>query len=74
LLVAHNGDIESALDSVEYFAKYLTGSALAKESINTSIKNAGVYNKLAENLSKYNTNKGGTRFKGFVFENIHALL
>lgn len=72
LLAEHNGNIDLALESVEYFSKYLSGTTLAKESINNSIKNAGVYNKLAENLSKYNTNRGGANFKGFVFEDMHA--
>ncbi|HHQ5621068.1 TPA: hypothetical protein ACSRFI_004076 [Clostridioides difficile] len=72
LLDEYNGNIDLALESVEYFAKYLSGVTLANESINTSIKNAGVYNQLAENLSKYNTNRGGANFKGFVFEDMHA--
>ncbi|HBF3732688.1 TPA: hypothetical protein KOD53_003781, partial [Clostridioides difficile] len=72
LVAEYNGNIDLALESVEYFAKYLSGVTLANESINTSIKNAGVYNQLAENLSKYNTNRGGANFKGFVFEDMHA--
>lgn len=72
LLSEYDDDVDLALESVEYFAKYLSGTTLAKESINTSIKNAGVYNQLAENLSKYNTSRGGANFKGYVFEDMHA--
>ena len=72
LLSECNGDVDLALESVEYFVKYLSGTTLAKEVINTNIKNAGVYNQLSKNLSKYNTSRGGTNFKGFVFEEMHA--
>ena len=72
LLYEYNGDVDSALDYIESLSKYLSGSTLAKENINTSIKNIGVYNKLCENLSKYNTKRGGKNFKGYVFEELHA--
>lgn len=72
LLSEHNGDIDATLESIEYFTKYVSGTSLAKESINTSIKNADIYNKLSKNLSTYNTVRGGANFKGFVFEEMHA--
>lgn len=46
---------------------------LAKNSIKENIKNAKAYNDLGNNLSTYNTMRGGKKgFKGFVFEEMHA--
>jgi len=37
------------------------------------MKNAGIYSKLSERLSAYNTMRGGTKgYGGFVFEELHA--
>lgn len=73
LLQETNGDAEKAFEMIEYFMDSLAGTVVAKKAIEESIKNAGIYNKLAASLSSYNTNRGGHHgFKGFVFEELHA--
>lgn len=73
LLEQTNGDATKALETIDYFMSSLAGTALAKKSIEESIKNAGIYNKLASRLSEYNPYRGGPNgFKGFVFEELHA--
>ncbi|MGH4137656.1 hypothetical protein [Clostridium sp.] len=73
LLIETNWDADNAIKTVNYFLSSLVGTVLAKESINKSIINCGLEDKLASSLSKYNTMRGGTKgFKGFVFEELHA--
>ena len=48
-------------------------SATQKEAIASSIREAGLYNKLGENISKLNTMRGGAKgFKGFIAEEMQA--
>ncbi|OON99998.1 MAG: hypothetical protein ATN35_09715 [Epulopiscium sp. Nele67-Bin004] len=68
-----NGDEQKATECLDSYITALASGVLASEAITTSIKNAGLYNKMANNLSHYNTMRGGTKgFKGFVFEELHA--
>ena len=48
-------------------------SATEKEAIASSVREAGLYSKLGDNLSKLNTMRGGVKgFKGFVAEEMQA--
>jgi hypothetical protein len=73
LLEATGWTTEDALKNLEYAVKGTVESSYSKEAIVAGIKNAGLYDKMAENLSNLNTMRGGTKgFKGFVFEEMHA--
>lgn len=64
---------EEAAENMEILVKGAAAAVYAKEAIAEGLKNAGLHNKLAENLGKLNTMRGGTKgFKGFVFEEMHA--
>ena len=48
-------------------------SATEKEAIAASVREAGLYSKLGDNISKLNTMRGGVKgFKGFVAEEMQA--
>ena len=62
-----------ALKNMDSCISGTVGTAYSKEAIIEGIKNAGLYEKLADNLSNLNTMRGGAKgFKGFVFEELHA--
>ena len=62
-----------AFQNVESVVSGTVGTTYSKEAILDGIKNAGLHDKLADNLSKLNTMRGGEKgFKGFVFEELHA--
>lgn len=73
LLENTNWTVDEAKDNIELLVTGSGMTMLSKDAIVKSIENAGMYNELAENLSKLNTMRGGEKgFKGFVFEEMHA--
>lgn len=73
LLIECDWDTNNAYNTIKYFMDSLMGSVLTNESINNVIKRCGLYDKMADNLSSYNTMRGGKdNFFGFVFEEMHA--
>lgn len=73
LLQKTGWNINEAVRNIHKFLAGTTGSFYSKEIIVNGIKNAGLYEKLSNNLSNLNTMRGGTKgFKGFVFEELHA--
>lgn len=66
-----NGD--QALEAIDIFMEALDQKAEVPASIAVCMHNAGIYSKMADNLSKYNTMRGGVKgYGGFVFEELHA--
>lgn len=64
---------EEAIDNINSFISGSVATVYLKNDIVNGIKNAGLYDKLSNNLSNINTMRGGTKgFKGFVFEELHA--
>lgn len=73
LLIRTGWEVNEAINNLNSFISGSVGAVYSKEVIANSIKNAGLYEKLANNLSNLNTMRGGTKgFKGFVFEQLHA--
>ena len=73
LLEETGGSVDLAYEILDNFMASLSGTVIAREGIEECIRNAGLYEKLAANLSNYNTMRGGVKgFKGFVFEELHA--
>ncbi|WP_108669096.1 hypothetical protein [Peribacillus acanthi] len=73
VLINAGGDIDLAMLNLKNQISGIAGALFSKEAISIGIKNAGLYEKLSNNLSKLNTMRGGPRgFKGFVFEEMHA--
>lgn len=67
-------NIEETIDNLNSFILGSAGAAYSHEAIVSGIKNAGLFEKLANNLSNLNTMRGSTKgFKGFVFEELHAV-
>ncbi|SOC16574.1 hypothetical protein SAMN05880501_10929 [Ureibacillus xyleni] len=61
--------IENIDDSLEAISR---GASIPVATA-SAFRNAGVFNTLSNNLSTYNTMRGGANgFKGFVFEELHA--
>lgn len=72
LLIKTGWSINKAVERMRSYVGGI-GSLYSKESIELGIKNAGLYEKLSNNLSTLNTMRGGTKgFKGFLFEEMHA--
>lgn len=62
-----------AIDNVKYLTLGAAITEYSKQAIIEGVKKAGLFSKMAENLSALNTMRGGTKgFKGFVFEEMHA--
>jgi len=73
LLIKTGWKIDEAISNMESYIEGTIGSLYSKEAIVNGIKNAGLYEKLSNNLIKLNTMRGGTKgFKGFIFEELHA--
>ncbi|SHH59170.1 ubiquitin-associated-like domain-containing protein [Clostridium grantii] len=73
LLETTGWNTEDAIINIESIVYGTTGAIISKEAIANGIKNAELYNNLANNLSQLNTMRGGTKgFKGYVFEELHA--
>lgn len=73
LLVKNAWSLDDAILNVDNYMQSLGGKITASKVVVDGIKNAGIYDKLAKNLSSYNTMRGGQAgFKGFVFEDMHA--
>ena len=66
-------DGDEALEIIDIFMESLNNNIVAPVEIASCLYNAGIYIKLAERLSKYNTMRGGVKgYGGFVFEELHA--
>lgn len=73
LVNENNWSIDEAINGIDIFIDSLNRNIAPPIAISQGIKNAGIYNKLANNLSSYNTMRGGRGgFKGFIFEDMHA--
>ncbi|MCC2463017.1 hypothetical protein LKL90_21840 [Bacillus mobilis] len=73
LLVENRWNLDEAIIKVDNYMESLNGKVTTSKVVVDGIKNAGIYDKLAQNLSSYNTMRGGKAgFKGFVFEDMHA--
>lgn len=73
LLVKNSWSLDDAILKVDNYMQSLDGKVTTSKVVVDGIKNAGIYDKLAKNLSSYNTMRGGQAgFKGFVFEDMHA--
>lgn len=73
ILDKNNWSIDEACLNIDQYMQSLNGKIVASKVVIDGINNAGIYSKLAENLSSYNTMRGGEDgFKGFVFEEMHA--
>ena len=73
LLVKNSWNLDDAILNVDNYMQSLEGKVTTSKIVVDGIKNAGIYDKLAKNLSNYNTMRGGQKgFKGFVFEDMHA--
>ncbi|BCG58757.1 hypothetical protein [Paenibacillus sp. URB8-2] len=68
----NNWSLYDFTQSIDYCLDELSSDSSIPFAIGTAFKNAGVYNTLSKNLALLNTNRGGTNFKGFVFEHLHA--
>lgn len=65
--------VEEVSSNLKYLILGTGGAVYSEEVILEGIKNAGIYEKLADSLGSLNTMRGGTKgFKGFVFENLHS--
>lgn len=65
--------VEEVSSNLKYLILGTGGAVYSEEAILEGIKNAGIYEKLADRLCSLNTMRGGTKgFKGFVFEDLHA--
>jgi len=66
-----NGD--EALAAIDIYMQSQNDNITPPVEIVACMKNAGIYSKLSERLSAYNTMRGGTKgYGGFVFEELHA--
>lgn len=73
LMESTGWSLDQTLNNLEYGITGTVGSSYSKETIIEGVKNAGLHEKLANNLSRLNTMRGGPKgFKGFVFEELHA--
>ena len=73
LLGATGWAVDDAIKNVDSCITGAVGSSYSQEAIITGIKNAGIYDKLADNLTNLNSMRGGAKGgKGFVFEHLHA--
>ncbi len=73
LLDQTHWNTDEALENIYAYMESLNGHITIEASLIEAIRNAGVYNQLAQNLASYNTLRGGAGgFKGFVFEELHA--
>lgn len=73
VLIKNNWSLDEAIINVDNYMQSLDGKVAVSKVAIDGINNAGIYKKLANNLSNYNTMRGGTGgFKGFVFEEMHA--
>ena len=73
LMDVNNWSVEETKDNLEFIVTGTATTAYTQEAIIAGIENAGLYSKMAENLSNLNTMRGGEKgFKGFVFEEMHA--
>jgi len=73
LLGATGWAVDDALKNMDSCITGAVGSSYSQEAIITGIKNAGIYDKLADNLTNLNAMRGGAKGgKGFVFEHLHA--
>lgn len=73
LLIKNGWSLDDAILKVDNYMQSLDGKVTTSIVVIEGIKNAGIYDKLAKNLSSYNTLRGGSAgFKGFVFEEMHA--
>ena len=66
-------DGDEALELIDIFMESLNNNIVAPVEVTSCLYNAGIYIKLAERLSKYNTMRGGVKgYGGFIFEELHA--
>lgn len=73
LILVTGWSLKQAVDNIKKFTTGSASAAYSQDAIVEGIKNAGLYSKMAENLSSLNTMRGGVKgFKGFVFEEVHA--
>ena len=73
LLVDNKWNLDDAMVHADTYMQSIEGKVAASVVVPASIKNAGIFEKLAKNLSAYNTNRGGPNgLKGFIFEDMHA--
>ena len=73
LLQSTGWSVDDAIKNMEYGIMGTVGAIYSKEAILTGIRNAGIYEKLANNLCQLNPMRGGPNgAKGFVFEYLHA--
>lgn len=73
LLKSTGWKTKEAFNNMDSCITGTVGSTYSREAIIEGIKNAGLYEKLADSLSRLNTMRGGENgFKGFVFEELHA--
>ncbi|QSB10112.1 hypothetical protein JTI58_24615 [Lysinibacillus fusiformis] len=74
VIAAHeNWTMEQFAEKIDVLLDVLEKQIPLTEGMTAAFKNAGIFNRLATNLSSYNTMRGGTNgFKGFVFEELHA--
>lgn len=73
LLVEKSWSFKETANNIDTYMQSLNKKSTVSLSVIEALKNAKIYGKLSENLSTYNTMRGGTNgFKGFVFEELHA--
>ncbi|WIL38668.1 hypothetical protein QN089_15465 [Kurthia sp. YJT4] len=74
VIAAHeNWSTEQFAENIDVLLNALEKQIPLTEGMTAAFENAGVFNRLATNLTSYNTMRGGTNgFKGFVFEELHA--
>lgn len=66
-------DGDEAFEAIDIFMQSLNDDIAVPMEIASCINNAGIYTKMSNRLSSYNTMRGGTKgYGGFVFEELHA--
>jgi len=73
LMETNNISGDEALVAIDIYMQSQNDNITPPVEIVACMKNAGIYSKLSERLSAYNTMRGGTKgYGGFVFEELHA--
>lgn len=73
-MVTNHWTFDDFAQHVDTYNSALSQGASVPPAIITAFENADIFNKLSSNLTSYNTMRGGVNgFKGFVFEELHAV-